>query len=369
MALARALLALLFAITSSGCATLFSGEKQDVKVRAYPQDAVVTVDGRQNVSANATVPLSRSEQHFIDVQKDGFQAKRVQVKQTINPWFFANLALLPFFWVGMLVDAVSGKINELEPTDITVNLETADPNRPQVAQSAPSSSSSSSGFNVNLGGPSLDPTVQSSGTAKQQKSSGVVTQTKPAGPAIEQPNMKPAGPAPSSTTQPADAAGKTGDARPKIPKTSISAAQRDWVIAVMTTDATGKTGFDKGVLLALTDQIRVFLAERGAKVIDRGTQDAALKGFVDEEKKKSYSSCVDSSCQIPLGKALAASHILRSTVAKFGKACATNGELIDLRAEVTVAAGSARSECSEEDLLYAAESLAEQLIAGSAKSK
>jgi hypothetical protein len=58
---------------------------------------------------------------------------------------------------------------------------------------------------------------------------------------------------------------------------------------------------------------------------------------------------------------------LRSTVAKFGKACATNGELIDLRAEVTVSAGSSRSDCEEEALLYAAESLAEQLIVASAK--
>jgi hypothetical protein len=34
---------------------------------------------------------------------------------------------------------------------------------------------------------------------------------------------------------------------------------------------------------------------------------------------------------------------------------------------VTVAAGSSRSDCEEEALLYAAETLAEQLIVGSAK--
>ena len=124
---------------------------------------------------------------------------------------------------------------------------------------------------------------------------------------------------------------------------------------------------DKSMLSALTDQIRVFLAARRVKVIDRGAQEAAMKQIVDEEKKKSYGTCVDDSCQIPLGKALAASHILRSSVARFGKACTTNGELIDLRREVTVAAASARSDCSAEQLLDAAERLAEQLIKGSAR--
>ena len=93
-----------------------------------------------------------------------------------------------------------------------------------------------------------------------------------------------------------------------------------------------------------------------------------MKSLVQEEKARSYKSCVDQSCQIPLGKALAASHLMRSTIARFGTQCATNGELIDLRSEVTVAAGSARSSCDEEDLLYAVETLAEQLVTSSAKT-
>jgi hypothetical protein len=186
--------------------------------------------------------------------------------------------------------------------------------------------------------------------------------TETGGPKVEDPvTAKPAGP--SGVSNPSHGSAD----RPHIAKTMTSGAQREWVVAVMTVGTAGKTNFDKVTLLALTDQVRVFLAERGAKVVDRSQQEAALKGLVDEEKKKSYSACVDSSCQVPLGKALAASHILRSTVAKFGKACATNGELIDLKTEVAVAAGSARTNCAEEDLLYAAESLAEQLVSGSSK--
>lgn len=113
---------------------------------------------------------------------------------------------------------------------------------------------------------------------------------------------------------------------------------------------------------ALTDQMRVFLAQRRIQVVDRGAQEAALRQLVVEEKARSYSSCVDSSCQIPLGKALAASHILRWGMAKFGSTCTTNGELVDLVSETTVAAGSARSDCSDERLLDSTERLAEELL-------
>lgn len=202
---------------------------------------------------------------------------------------------------------------------------------------------------------------------------------KPAGPSFD-PSLAPVGtgvakpsPTPSSARPEPERVHVSGGAartlepaRGRVPRTFVSGAQRDWVIAVMTAASSGKTGLEKPMLVALTDQIRIYIAERGARVVDRSTQEAALKSLVDEEKKRSYSACVDASCQIPLGKALAASHILKSTVARFGKACSTNGELIDLKAEVTVAAGSARSDCSEEDLLYAAESLAEQLVIGSA---
>jgi hypothetical protein len=315
---------------------MFSSDKQDIKVRAYPPDAMVVINGKDSVGTNVTVPLSREKQHTIDVSKEGMGSKRVMVKQGLNPWFFVNILWGPFFWTGMLVDALTGHINELEPTDITISLEAGG----SVASSGSSGTTLSGGGTTTLGGGGV--TLGNTQTTKPATTQPVKPgeQTKPATPAVE---------------------------RPKIARTRIGPDQKDWVVAVMNVEASSKTGFDKVTLLALSDQIRVYLAERGARVVDRSTQENALKGMVDEEKKKSYAACVDSSCQIPLGKALAASHILRSTIAKFGKACATNGELIDLKAEVTVAAGSARGDCEEEALLYAAESLAEQLISGSLK--
>jgi hypothetical protein len=140
-------------------------------------------------------------------------------------------------------------------------------------------------------------------------------------------------------------------------------AQVDWVVAVMDLETTGAAELNDAMQRGFTDQIRVFLGVRRIKVVDRGAQENALKEIVSTEKKNSYRECVDESCQIPLGKALAASHILRSSLGRFGSLCTLNGELIDLRTEVTVAAATQRaSSCADDQLLDAAEKLTDGLI-------
>jgi hypothetical protein len=115
---------------------------------------------------------------------------------------------------------------------------------------------------------------------------------------------------------------------------------------------------DPNLIRNLSDQLRIFMAERGARVVDRGQQKRALA----ELKVDSYKACFDESCQIPLGKALAASHILRTQVARFGGTCVLNGELLDLAKEITVTAASARADCSDEGFLDASQKLATKLL-------
>ena len=121
------------------------------------------------------------------------------------------------------------------------------------------------------------------------------------------------------------------------------------------------------MLRSLADQTRVFLGVRGMKTITKGSMEAAIQQMVQEEKKRSYAACVDAACQIPLGKALAASHILRLGIARFDTTCTMNAELIDLRSEVTVTAATTRADCKTERLLDASERLADQIIRESAE--
>jgi hypothetical protein len=101
------------------------------------------------------------------------------------------------------------------------------------------------------------------------------------------------------------------------------------------------------------------------KTIDRGAQERYVREQISALKKESFKSCYDDSCQIELGKALAASHILRSRVTRFGKRCVLNAEVIDLRAEVTMGAASARGDCAAEGFLTMSEELANSLFTGS----
>lgn len=110
----------------------------------------------------------------------------------------------------------------------------------------------------------------------------------------------------------------------------------------------GEQAIDRGLVKNLGDQLRVFIAQHGLRTIDRSAQDKALREQIKVMKSESYESCYADECQVELGKALAASPILRTRITRFGSRCVLNGELIDLKAEVTTAAASSQGACEAE---------------------
>ncbi|MCK6548827.1 hypothetical protein L6R52_23485 [Myxococcota bacterium] len=152
-------------------------------------------------------------------------------------------------------------------------------------------------------------------------------------------------------------------AAPELPRTALDPS---WVVAVMGIEdvqrAKGAPIADPELVDGLGDQLRVQVARRGVRTIDRGAQETALKQQLTRLKTESYASCFDSACQVELGKALAASHILRTRLARFGARCVLSGELIELRTEVAVHAGSAQGPCEPEGLLQLGESVARELL-------
>lgn len=140
----------------------------------------------------------------------------------------------------------------------------------------------------------------------------------------------------------------------------------EWVVAVMDVSdvnaARADLAIEPNTLVGLRDQIRVFIAQDGVRTIDRGSQSAEVLERIQKMKLDSYDACVDEACQIELGKALAASHILRSNVTRFGGRCVLNGELVDLRTETTIRAASARGTCEPEGLLSMSQSMSKLLL-------
>jgi hypothetical protein len=275
-----------FCAAGAGCATI-TGKSSDV-VRLYttPPYAQAVIDEEQTVGANSTIELDRTTAHKIAFKKSGYVTQEIRIAPQINSWTYGNLILGPAFFVGLIVDLISGDITQLATNDVRVSL------RPIP---------------------------------------GTKAALRPPDPAL---------------------------------KSLVSREDRAGIVAVMPLDVGAYTEIGEETQLSLTDQLRVFLGMRGLRVIDRGMQERALEDMLKDEQARSYAPCVDESCQVPLGRALAATHILRSTIARFGRTCSTSAELIDLSAEVTVRAASVRSGCADEALLEATERLVAELYAG-----
>jgi hypothetical protein len=149
---------------------------------------------------------------------------------------------------------------------------------------------------------------------------------------------------------------------PPPPSDSKSDAR---VVAVMDVEDANEGGSEAvggSLVRNLSDQLRIFVAQQGIKTIDRTAQEETFRARIQELKLESQKPCVDDGCQIELGKALAASHILRSKITKFGSRCVLNGELIDLTREVTIKAASTQGACQAEGFLEMSETLARDLM-------
>jgi hypothetical protein len=140
-----------------------------------------------------------------------------------------------------------------------------------------------------------------------------------------------------------------------------------WVIAVMNVEdlnaAKKEQAIDKALIESLGDQLRIVIAQQGVRTIDREIQDRALSDQLTV--MAGDKACNDDSCQIELGKALSASHIIRARVSRFGGKCVFNAELIDLSIEETSASSSAQGECVAQGLFNMSEEAAKRLVAKS----
>lgn len=115
----------------SGCATIFSGSTQNIRVQALDSrdnqlipGAVCTItDGKGRtypISTNPGSALVSKGQGALSVHclKKGFRQTQIGVGQNISGWTVANV----LFWPGFIVDAASGAIQKY-PDAITVMME------------------------------------------------------------------------------------------------------------------------------------------------------------------------------------------------------------------------------------------------------
>ena len=123
-------------------------------------------------------------------------------------------------------------------------------------------------------------------------------------------------------------------------------------------DKSGKLSAE--TLSNATEYIRgAFVASNKFIVIAKERQENAM---IKQMKKESYKACNDKNCQIPLGQALSADTILRTTITFFAKKYTITSELIDLAKEATTKGAKATFDGSEESLNEALDDIVSQII-------
>lgn len=117
--------------TLSGCATMFCGTSEEVKIESFPPGASVFVNGENVGKTPLEVEMNRDSHPLVVLKKDGYADTRVQIKQEWNGTTMLNLLLFPGFPVGFpitgwIIDARSGATSEYTEDDIVVPVLTKD---------------------------------------------------------------------------------------------------------------------------------------------------------------------------------------------------------------------------------------------------
>lgn len=108
----------------------------------------------------------------------------------------------------------------------------------------------------------------------------------------------------------------------------------------------------------LTEYLGAVLAEKGRfELVPQTT----LREQIQNTKKQSYKACYDASCQIELGKAVAAQAVLTTKILRVDKTCVVTSKLFDLVKETTTKAATVETGCRDGQLLKAMGGIAERL--------
>lgn len=98
----------------------------------------------------------------------------------------------------------------------------------------------------------------------------------------------------------------------------------------------------------LTEYLASKLAEDGLfHVVPRDE----IKKRILEQKKESYRACYEQSCQIEIGREMAAQKSLATSIAAIGSGCLVTAALYDLKKAATDATASARGGCGADEII------------------
>lgn len=108
-------------ILMTGCATILSGSTQKITVHSTPPGAHVKF-GYQSGFTPITFEIPKGKDYPLIVSR-GSDQQVITLERKLDPTTFLNV--IPPFWPGFVVDAVTGAITKYETDMIHVDFSTA----------------------------------------------------------------------------------------------------------------------------------------------------------------------------------------------------------------------------------------------------
>lgn len=116
----KILLLSLSVITFTSCATLFTGTKQTVTIKTFPEGAKVEVDGLDRGITPVAVRLKKGfSGQTVTLKKEGYEFKMFQPETTFNPVSVLNFIGI----IGWGVDAATGAMMKYDPKVYEITLD------------------------------------------------------------------------------------------------------------------------------------------------------------------------------------------------------------------------------------------------------
>lgn len=133
------------------------------------------------------------------------------------------------------------------------------------------------------------------------------------------------------------------------------------VIAVFDIEDRG-VGLSDEIRLRLSDYLAMRLAATGAyQIVPRDK----LKERLTQQKTSSYKQCYAESCQIDIGRELAAQKSLATSIMKLGSVCMVTSVMYDLRKSASEGGASVEGGCTEDSIVSSIKELVTKLVPGS----
>ena len=110
------------ALSTTSCATIFTGTKDKISFNSTPEGAKVFHKGIEKCTTPCTTEIHRSlAKQTVTFEKEGLANKEVKLTKTFNPVTLINIILGGAIGVG--VDAATGSLTKYSPKQYTVELE------------------------------------------------------------------------------------------------------------------------------------------------------------------------------------------------------------------------------------------------------